>query len=195
MASHPASRPCASHRSGCRRSNYNLRVSLGPDDLMMMPFDPELYVSCAIEQQYCGNCGEHVAPHPIANFWTVILIEEPNEPHMICDRCAEMIASAASFALMRRTRDVLSRSDFGIDTVAAVRWDDAKKENYFVDNRCSHCELSFVAGTPGTTHWIEWFLCDKGTREPICDTCAELLASRELLDLLRDLRNESRSGR
>jgi hypothetical protein len=35
----------------------------------------------------------------------------------------------------------------------------------------------------------EFHLCEKVTRAPLCDTCAELLATRELLDVLKSHRH------
>ena len=109
----------------------------------------------------------------------------------MCDYCAHRVVSHEAFSRLLEARHVLSRSEFAIGTVAAVHWNEATNQPYFAKSRCSHCDLEMVGGgVPCTTQWIEFFIVEKDTHLPICDVCAELLATQELRELLNALRRE-----
>lgn len=159
------------------------------DDVSVVLFDPELYAQIAGDGARCRVCGHTAVVHPIANIFTNRISKEESL-QIVCDYCAHSIVPHEEFSLLLRVRQVLSRSEFAIDTVAAVYWNELTNEPNHAENYCSHCGLEFVVGVPGTTKWIEYFLCEKDTRAPICDICAELLATQELRDLLSSSRRE-----
>ena len=89
------------------------------------------------------------------------------------------------FSLLQRLRDVIPRSEYGIDVVLRVDVDELNQP-FFATTYCSHCEeVIRLEHVPGIA---EFYLCEKLTRAPLCDTCAELLATRELLDVLKSYR-------
>jgi hypothetical protein len=157
---------------------------LARDDVGVFIHDPDVYAWAATEHNACRGCSPLFSLHPIANFITNSMSGD-RRLGFICDGCAAAIAEPVAFALLLRLRDVIPRSDFGFEIVSRLRFDEAANEWVPLTNHCTHCEEVFERRP--STGFGDYFLCQKVTRRPLCDTCARLLASTDLLDLLCSL--------
>jgi hypothetical protein len=159
------------------------RTALSRGDVVLSLYNAETYAWAALSSQVCPGCSRELTLHPIANFYTNRL-DATHVPTPVCDLCAKAVAPSL-FLLLQRLRDVIPRSEYGIDVVLRVAVDELNQP-FFATTYCSHCEeLIHLENVPGIG---EFHLCNKVTRAPLCDACAELLATRELLDVLKSYR-------